>query len=731
MVFNNAKWIKAGEYCEAPMFRKEFIAENIFDAVISICGLGFFELYINGERISEDLLMPAWSDYEKREFKNLLYPINDIFTYRIYYRTFNITKYLVNGINTIGVVLGNGWYNQHERNEEGNLSYGEPKLCYSIKLENNIGTKEIVSDESDRWDFSDVVKNNIFFGECHDARLIQKGWNISGFDASRWKKPIILPAPDSNITLQDCPSDRRIRTLSPVLISNRGNIKIYDMGENNTAWVRVRADARCGDLITVRYAEELNNDGTLNFDSSGSKTQIQKDEYICNDGINEFEPRFSVRAFRYFEITGNAEPIVCTIIHTNLLPAADFKTDDEIFGWLYDTYSRTQLSNIHYGVPSDCPHRERLGYTGDGQITSDAAMLLFDCEKFYTKWIQDIIDCQDPKTGHIQHTAPFYGGGGGPGGWGGAIVFVPYNHYKHYKNKAILQRAYSAMKAWVKYLESHSEDYLVVSEEEGGWCLGDWAAPKSIEIPAPFVNTYFFVRGLECMVEIAGILGKQCDAECYADKINKLKDAINRHYFDNETGSYCEGVQGSDAFALDLGLGDERTLNNLVSRYRKLKGFDTGIFGVVVLTTVLFERGYSELAYELITSDNDASFKYQMTHGATTLWEHWDGSSSHNHPMFGAVVKHFFYYILGIRQKTNSYGFENVMIEPMLYKKINYAEGYIDTLYGRISVSYKRLDKKIFFEIEADKKINAEFIFEQKKYPVKPGLNHFEFQPEN
>lgn len=726
MVFENAKWIKAGEYCEAPMFRKEFTAENISNAVISICGLGFFELYINGERISEDLFTPVWSDYEKREFSNMLYPINDTFTYRIYYREFDITKHLVSGVNTVGVVLGSGWYNQHERNIEGNLTYGEPKLCYSIKMTKESGTEEIVSDENDRWDFSSIVKNNIYFGERHDARLIQKGWNTSGFDASGWKNPVVLPAPDSDITLQDCPSDRRIRTLSPILISDKGGTRIYDMGENNTAWVKVRSCAGRGQMITVRYAEEINDDASLNFGSAGGEEQIQKDEYICDDGINEFEPRFSVRGFRYFEITGDAEPVICTIIHTALLPAADFKTDDETFNWLYETYRRSQLSNIHWGVPSDCPHRERLGYTGDGQVTSDAVMLMFDCNKFYIKWIRDILDCQDPKTGHVQHTAPFYGGGGGPGGWGGAVVFVPYNHYKHYKDKEVFKKTYPAMKAWVKYLEAHSEDNLVVSEEEGGWCLGDWATPGDVEIPEPFVNTYFLIKGLECMAEIAVILGNENDAKCFADKTVKLKDAINRHYFDSETGSYCGGVQGSDAYALDIGLGDERTLRNLADRYRKINGFDTGIFGIDILISVLFEKGYGELAYELITSDNDASFRYQMKHGATTLWEHWNGCHSHNHPMFGAIVKNFFYYVLGIRQKANSCGFENVIIEPVLCGRIGSAEGYIDTLCGRISVSYKKVNEKIVFEIETDERINAEFVFENNKYSLKSGLNRFE-----
>ena len=219
------------------MFRKEFEVSGFGKAKISICGLGFFELYINGERVSEDKLTPVRSDYEKRNFSNMLYPINDTFRYRIYYRDFNISDYLTEGRNTIGVVLGSGWYNQHERNVEGNLCYGEPKLCYEINIEKAGETAQVVSDGSERWCESMVVKTNIFYGETHEARLFKDGWNKNGFDDSDWRKPVILPAPESNITLQECPADRRIRTLKPKLVKSMGEKKIYDMGENNTAWV--------------------------------------------------------------------------------------------------------------------------------------------------------------------------------------------------------------------------------------------------------------------------------------------------------------------------------------------------------------------------------------------------------------------------------------------------------------------------------------------------------------
>ncbi|MBP3361232.1 MAG: family 78 glycoside hydrolase catalytic domain [Clostridia bacterium] len=723
MLFENSKWIRADEQCEAPMFRKEFNVSDLKKAEISICGLGFFELYINGRRVSEDLLTPVWSDYEKRVFADMLYPINDTFEYRTYYRVFDITEYLLQGNNTIGVVLGGGWYCQNGRTEEGKLSYGEPKLCYEINIEGACGVCTVVSDENDLWSRSEIIRTNIFYGETQDARLVQNGWSENGFDVSAWKKPGIIDAAKTNLTLQKCPSDRRMNELKPSLIYSDGDRKLYDMGQNTTAWVKIVSDAAAGESILVRYAEEINEDYTLNFDSTGKEKQIQSSTYICSGEPCEFEPRFVLYAFRYFEIIGNAEPEKCTVIYSDMEVMTSFKTNDTLLNWLYDAYIRTQRSNMHYGVPTDCPHRERLGYTGDGQVTCDTVMLILDAENFYEKWILDILDGQDKYSGHVQHTAPFYGGGGGPGGWGGAVVFVPYRHYMHYKNKEVLKKAYPAMKKWTEYLDMHSENNLVVREEEGGWCLREWATPKPVEIPEPFINTYFYVKGLECMSEIAEILGEKDDIEKFGQKTKILKKAIEEAYYNESDGSFCGGVQGSDAFALNIGLGDERTLQNLVEKYTALKGFDTGIFGLDVLTTVLFDKGYGKLAYELITSDTDSSFRYQMNRGATTLWEFWSGLDSHNHPMFGSAVKHFFYSVLGIKQNKGCYAFEQVTITPELTDIIEKAEGSLKTKSGTISVKYENTEEYVNINICIEGKINAVLKVGDKEYMLANGNN--------
>ncbi|MBQ8027246.1 MAG: family 78 glycoside hydrolase catalytic domain, partial [Clostridia bacterium] len=463
------------------------------------------------------------------------------------------------------------------------------------------------------------------------------------------RKAVKLDRPLSLLTKQTCLPDREIRTIIPKKIYSFGDTAIYDLGENVAGYPRIVFSDRAitDESAFVRYSEELNDDGSLEFDTLGRHFRMQRDEFIYSDEYkqHQFYPLFTWHAGRYFEVQGNAYPVEFTVVHTDMKVITDYKSDDETLQWIVDTYIRTQLNNVHCCVPSDCPHRERLGYTGDGQLACDAAMLCFDAEDMYRKWMQDIADCQDIYGGHVQHTAPFYGGGGGPGGWGGAIVFVPYTFYKHYGDKEVLKKYYPNMLKYLQYMETHSEDNLVVRGEDGGWCLGDWCTPENIVIPEPFVNTYFYIKAVRIIKEIGRILGID-NADDMDSRAAKAEKAITDKYFDSSTGSFCNAVQGADAFAADLGLGDERTYKNVLEKYSALGKFDTGIFGTDILVRILCERGDKALAKRLLTSkDGLGTFSYMREHGATTLWENWNGMDSHSHPMFGAVVASIIRYL--------------------------------------------------------------------------------------
>lgn len=538
---------------------------------------------------------------------------------------------------------------------------------------------------------------------------------------SGFQNVIKAPAHETQFFVQDCPADRAERAIKPVKLFDLGEVSIYNMGENISGYPVVAATVD-GANITVRCSEEINPDGTLNFDSC-DRGQIQKDEYRNAKKGEECMPWFTWHGFRYFELTNNAEPVRCEVVHSDCAVTSSFESDSEMLNWLYDAYIRTQLSNMHSGVPSDCPHIERLGYTGDGQLCCEAAMMLLDSQKFYKKWLEDISDCQSIGNGHVQHTAPFMGGGGGPAGWGGAIAVVPYEMYKIYGDKETFRRYLPKILRYFDYLDSRSSGGLVCREEEGGWCLGDWCPPEQITICEPFVNTALYVKQMMMTKEASEAIGESETAAMLEKRIEEKKQAILNAYYSPQTGSFIGDAQGSNSFAVDIGLGGERAFNNTKKKYDAADAFDTGIFGTDILTRVLFERGCADTAFRLLTSAGKGSFYNMKKQGATTIWENWDGERSHSHPMFGAVTRYLFSFILGITQEKNSAGYEKIVIAPQIPDGLNRASGHITTVRGEIAVSFVRTEREMDFYVTVPQK--AWFTYGSDcEYELWEGENH-------
>ena len=538
---------------------------------------------------------------------------------------------------------------------------------------------------------------------------------------SGFQNVIKAPAHETQFFVQDCPADRVERVIKPAKLFDLGEVSIYDMGENISGYPVVAATVD-GANITVRCSEEINPDGTLNFDSC-DRGQIQKDEYRNAKKGEECMPWFTWHGFRYFELTNNAEPVRCEVVHSDCAVTSSFESDSEMLNWLYDAYIRTQLSNMHSGVPSDCPHIERLGYTGDGQLCCEAAMMLLDSQKFYKKWLEDISDCQSIGNGHVQHTAPFMGGGGGPAGWGGAIAVVPYEMYKIYGDKETFRRYLPKILRYFDYLDSRSSGGLVCREEEGGWCLGDWCPPEQITICEPFVNTALYVKQMMMTKEASEAIGESKTAAMLEKRIEEKKQAILNAYYSPQTGSFIGDAQGANSFAVDIGLGGERAFNNTKKKYDAADAFDTGIFGTDILTRVLFERGCADTAFRLLTSTGKGSFYNMKKQGATTIWENWDGERSHSHPMFGAVTRYLFSFILGITQEKNSAGYEKIVIAPQIPDGLNRASGHITTVRGEIAVSFVRTEREMDFYVTVPQK--AWFTYGSDcEYELWEGENH-------
>ena len=711
-MFGQARWLKPTSPCSSAVTRGKFLLQdNLVNTRIRIVGLGIFELYINGNPVGDDLFLPLNTDFHERPgmlIRNL--PFGEQTAHRLYVTEYDISPYVHGGENTIAVHVGTGWY--ADRME---LKFGDICLCWRIyNSQNDIGSTDMIWKEG-------FVKDCVYrMGETQDLRGFDENWMAEETDTEGYISMLPFDFPPTDYLFSACPADGVIRTLQPKEIACSEEYTVFDVGENITGYPIIRLKEGCEGEVCLLFAETAKEDGHL-----CETTMHKQKEVFLTDALHPLmHPRFVWFGFRYFSVTNNAYPIECRVIHTKTDVTSSFASSSLNLNWLYDAYIRTQLCNMHTGIPSDCPHLERRGYTGDGQLTCEAAMLLLDAKEFYRKWIYDISDCQDRLTGHVQYTAPYTHSGGGPGGWGCAMVEVPYLFYQTYGETGPMADLYPQMLFYFQYLDAHSEEDLIVSDRPLEWCLGDWCTPDPIAIPAPYVNNYFYIKSLYRVKEMAATLGYVQDIPLLEEKIRIKTAALIKAYWDEKTGNFAGNVQGANGFALDLGLGDERTQRNMVEKYRASGEYDTGIFGTDVVTRVLFERGEGELAIQLLTSEKKNSFSTMRVAGATTLWEYWYGKRSHSHPMFGAVTRYLFRYILGIQQTKDSVGYENLRIAPCP-GGIECATGSLLLPCGRVSVSFEQQKDAVSFAITLPEGKTAAFVWGKHDRLLQGGENRF------
>ena len=724
-----AKWTMASSKIEAPIIERRFSVKDVEECSIALSSLGFFELRLNGERVGDEYFLPLHSIYHALNFRKMTYPIKDKLTYRAYYSTYDLLPYLKGGENLLEIRLGNGFYRQKERICEGDWSYGESLgAIYALGILDSFGERYLLSDGSEKVKVRGVMSSDLFTGEyfteCDEIS------NLSLNSA-----PVTRELPDTLLTPAEKCADKIIKLIKPTLIYSDGERKIYDAGINVSGFAIIKTKAEHGKRLCVSYAENVNNN-RLDYFSTGSESicrsgaaQVMRDVYVTDGKEHILQPSFVWHAFRYIEISDeNTEVDSVAVIHADVDVISHFDSSSPELNWLYNAYVRTQLNNMHCGFPSDCPHRERLGYTGDGQVCSFAAMTILDGREFYRKWIRDIFDSQDIVGGHVNHTAPFAGGGGGPGGWGSAAIIVPYNYYKIYADKSVLFEYYDRMKLFIKYLLSRREGGLVTHEEKGGWCLGDWSTPEKCVIPEPLVNTAYLIHDLEYMIDIAKIVGREEDIPHFERMLKRTRRNLKSAYFNSDDGSLADGVQGADAYGLFAGVSDKRAIDRLKKKYSELGRFDTGFLGTYILLGVLFDNGCENEAYELLTSHKLGSFGYMMDMGATTLYETWSGDSSHDHPMLGASSEYLFTKILGITQSAESAGYEDLIIAPKIPEKLHNARGCVRLPKGDVEVSFTKCEDKIRFEISLPKGQRARFVFKEKEMLLFESENHITIQ---
>ncbi len=697
----------------APCFRTVFQMDHPAKiARAYICGLGYYELYINGAKVGTQVLAPAQTDYSRRRLQHLLYPVRDDGIQRVLYNTHDITAMLRPGLNAVGVILGNGWYNQRARRVEGWMWYGQPQFILRIRLELMDG--RVVDAGTDaQWKVSTgpILQDAIFTGETYDARLEKHDWCHTAFNDFSWPASHIMAAPTGSLQAQMAPPDKVMDNLAAVKLTKpvaglaksvyqpRPGVYGFDFGQNFAGWVQIKLRQPPGTKVQLRYIE----DSGLQYG--------QSDTYIAKgQGEEIYEPRFTWHGFRYVEITGCAsEPDAADItgrsVHGDAAPAGHFESSSHLLNQIYGNYQRTVMAALHGAVPMDCPHRERLGYGADGHLSAQSAIYSFDMHQLYIKWAQDLADAQEAQSGFVPHTAPFEGGGGGPA-WGSACILIPWYVYLYYGDRRILDQHYETMKKWVAFLETCADHTGIITHEmPGGWCLGDWATPEAIALPPELVNTCYLAHLCDLMASIAAIVDRPADIAAFKRRFVRANQAVNTVFLNRAGGYYSIGRQGADVFPLAFGLVPpplrQKAVAHLVDHIESVthRHFDTGILATPLLLEVLTREGRADLALALMSQTTFPSFGHQIELGATTLWENWDGTGSHIHPMFGSVCAWLFQHLAGIKPDPRVPGFRQFLVQPVCPPGLTFVKAHHLSPYGRIESTWRRDDKRFALDI--------------------------------
>ena len=714
----------AAQTYPAPYFRKEFaVAKKIKKATVYVSGLGFYELYLNGKKIGDQVLAPAVTNYDERPLKKLLYPYDDQSTQRVLYNTFDVTGDIAQQKNAIGILLGNGWYNQRDRTVEGTLWYDLPKVICQLEITYTDGTKAtIVTDNTWKTTTGPLQKDGIFTGEKYDACLELDAWNKTGYNVTKWNNAILVKAPTGALHPQLAPFDRVARVLKPIFDgSAKDSVYTYHLDETVAGWASISVKGKAGSQVKIRYISEEGQD------------YGQYDTYILKgNGIETWEPKFTWHAFRKIEVVSkdvilDAQSIIIKDVHTDVETNGSFECSNPLLNKIHEAYLRTQKANLHGSLSSDCPHRERLGYTGDGQVAMESALLSFNLSQFYRKWFNDMDDARNHKTGFVTHTAPFAGGGGGPA-WGSAYVIMPWLYFSYYGDTTLLRQHYAGMKQWVEYLQTRTDKNGLISHEEPkGWCLGDWCTPTPIKVPEPLVNTAYFYHVTDLMAKVAAVLGKTDDRAKFTSLAQQIKVNFNTAYYNATTQTYWEGRQGADVFALAFGLVPKENyntvLNALLNHLDKLNyHFDTGILATPLLLKVLSENDRDDIAYKIMNQKDSPGFGYLLDSKNSTLWEEWNGGGSHTHPMFGSVVAWFYSAIGGIKPDPQSEGMQHFIIAPKPVGDLTYCKSAYNSLYGKARSEWKKDTNgglEVLVEVPAN--TSATFVLPGDKKVIKNG----------
>lgn len=690
----------------APYFRKEFLLKKkVKSARAYIAVAGLYELTLNGQKVGNHRLDPMYTRFDRRNL----------------YVTYDITEHLNSGENAVGVLLGNGWYN-HQSTAVWYFDKApwraRPKFCMDIRIIYEDGSQEIICSGADwKTSLSPIIFNSIYTAEHYDARKELPGWDKTGFDDSKWGGSMLTGSPSENIVSQTMVPVRNVMEILAKRIKKLNeNTYLFDFGRNISGVTKISVHGEAGTTVRLTHAERLADDGhvdmaniDVHYRPTDDSDPFQTDILILSGKKRDtFMPRFNYKGFQYVEVTSDKplkltkESLTAYFMHSDVTPVGHIHSSNKTLNNIWKAANNSYLSNL-FGYPTDCPQREKNGWTGDAHINIETGLYNFDAITIYEKWMADHRDEQQP-NGVLPSIIPSngwgYEWGNGPD-WTSSIAIIPWNVYLFYGDKKILVDCYDNIKRYVDHIDEIWPSGIT------DWGLGDWVPVKS-KTPKEFTSTVYYYVDAVILAKTAKLLNKESDYQKYSMIAEKIKKAVNKKYLNRETGIYGSGFQTELSVALYWKLVPEGLISKVAANLAKRVEadsyhIDVGLLGTKSILNALSENGYANIAYKVASQEDFPSWGWWIVNGATTFYENWplDAKSdiSMNHIMFGEINAWYYKALGGIFPDESEPGFKNVILKPNFVKDLEHFEAKYEGSYGTIISSWKREGRKIRYKV--------------------------------
>lgn len=695
--------------------------------------LGYYEVFLNGKRLNDALLEPAYTDSR----------------HTVLYKTFDLDGLMLEGENVVAIVAGSGWH-------------GSPRILAQLEGESEgittVLAATILRGDTPLWFGGNgpVVFNSLFDGETYDARLEKPDWTTASNSALKldgsnleWLQLCMMNSPAGRMTAQNIEPIRVVRHITTDKISEpRPGVFVFDFGQNHAGWAELIIDGAKGTTITLKFAESIREDGTVNQDNL--RGAAASDTYILKgSGLETWSPQFTYHGYRYVQVEGwpvgrpSPHSLRSCVVRSDLSLRGEFSCSDELLNRIHRLVRWTEESNLH-GIPTDCPQRnERMGWLNDLAARSEELIYNFDCHRFLKKFVADITDAQDSFSGAIADTAPFHWGRSPGDPVSVCYLLIPWLLYQHHGETGLMASHREGMRRWVDFLTSQSDGHIVGYSHYGDWAppidqaiyIGGEATPLSAHTPGELISTAFYFYAADLFSKMSAVLGHTGDACEYQRLAESIRKAFHDRFWSDGVSGYGSGNQACNSIALYLDLvpTDLRPLvvESLVADVERHDyHLTTGNLCTKYLLEVLSAEGHDDLAHRIATQTTYPSWGYMLANGATTLWERWEhltggGMNSHNHPMLGSVGSWLYRRVAGLRLGTPRDGVPHCEIEVPVFTHISHATATLAIATGIASISWRRTDSGIEVDVTIPWNTTATLRLPDSVHQLSAGDHHF------